>query len=87
MSTLSFCIPVDHLQRQKGLFFLSEGLMSSVYLLLKGQRLNIQYPQLSAGNKHLTKEEEGGCDLERNPCVGGMTLASLADPDVHAKGA
>lgn len=58
-----------------------------VYLLLKGQRLNIQYPQLSAGNKHLAAEEEGGCDLERNPCVGGMTPASSVDPDLHAKGA
>lgn len=58
-----------------------------VYLLLKGWRLNIRYPQLSAGNKHLAVEEEGGCDLETNPGVGGMTLASSADPDLHSKGA
>lgn len=56
-----------------------------VYFLLKGRRLNIQHPQLSAGNEHLATEEEGSCDLETDWSVGGMTLASLAGPDLHAK--
>jgi len=58
-----------------------------VYLLLKSQRLNIQYPQLSAGNKHLAVEEEGGRDLQRNPHIGGMTLASSEDSELQAEGA
>lgn len=89
-ASLKCHISANHLQKEKGFFFFSTGpwcclKVSFVYFLLKGRRLNTQRPQLSAGNEHLATEEEGSCDLETDRSVGGMTLASLAGPDLHAK--